>query len=77
MAKRLFNAAPTLKIMDINQSRLARRMVSSLSSEALVDIWSVLAVTPEKNVDTVKMFVKFKEDRACSWLIADTPLKQH
>lgn len=74
IANKLFNAAPTLNTNEVNQSMLAASNVPVGFSGA-VDIWSVVAVTPEKNVATVRMFVKFCEERCCSWFIADTPRK--
>jgi hypothetical protein len=72
MANKLFNAAPTLKTKEANHSVLVIFM-SPFPPLVPVDIARVPAETPEKNVATVKMFVRVWEDRSCSWPMADTP----
>lgn len=64
MANKLFNAAPTLNAKDANHSMLV--IFTSSPPSVPVDIESVPAVTPEKKVATVKMFVRLSEDRSCS-----------
>lgn len=75
MDSRLLSIAPTLKMSAQSQRTLTMNM-SMLSPSTLIDICSVLAVTPEKSPATVEMLVNFPEARSCSYLIAGTPVGQ-